>query len=204
MLAQLTDGLSWSSRWRERWSAPSKSAIFQARARLGFEPLEALFRRVARPLAGATTPGSWLAGRRLVAIDGTCVDVADTPENATFFGRPGVNKGEQAAFPQARLVGLVECGTHAIFDAEIGACTTGEVALSRQLVGRLRPGMLCVADRGFYGFKLCNTVESVHLFRLIPATDSVESGQRFGRFRPPATTCVGTAPRSTKLGPPPP
>jgi hypothetical protein len=160
VLAQLTDGLAWSSRWREMWSAPSKSAIFQARARLGFEPLEALFRRVARPLAAAATPGCWLTGRRLVAIDGTCVDVADTPENDTFFGRPGVNKGEQAAFPQARLVGLVECGTHAIFDVEISACTTGEVALSRELVGRLRPGMLCLADRGFYGFKLWEAAEA--------------------------------------------
>jgi hypothetical protein len=65
-----------------------------------------------------------------------------------------VNKGEQAAFPQARLVGLVECGTHAIFEAVTGPCSTGEVTLARELVGRLRPGMLCLADRGFYGFSL--------------------------------------------------
>ena len=133
---------------------PSKSGIFQARARLGFEPVEALFRRVAQPLAGLGAPGSWLAGRRLVAIDGTCLDVADTVDNARFFGRPGVNKGEQAAFPQARVVGLVECGSHAIVDAVTGPYTTGEVTLARRLIGRLQPGMLCLADRGFYGFAL--------------------------------------------------
>ena len=154
VFAQLTDGLSWSSRWRESWTAPSKSAIFQARVRLGPVPVEALFRRVAEPLASAQTPGAWLAGRRLVAIDGTCLDLADTPENEAAYGRPGVNKGERAAFPQARVVGLVECGTHAVFDAVIGGCSTGEVTLARQLVGRLQPGMLCLADRGFYGFKL--------------------------------------------------
>jgi Transposase DDE domain len=82
------------------------------------------------------------------------LDVADTVDNDEFFGRPGVAKGEQAAFPQARLVALIECGTHAIFDVETGPCTTGEVTMSRTLVGRLRPGMLCLADRGFYGFKL--------------------------------------------------
>jgi Transposase DDE domain len=65
-----------------------------------------------------------------------------------------VAKGEQAAFPQARLVALIECGTHAVFDVEVGSCTTGEVTMSRALVGRLKPGMLCLADRGFYGFKL--------------------------------------------------
>lgn len=154
VFAQLTDGLSWSTGWSEEFVAPSKSGIFQARARLGFEPVEALFRRVASPLAEPGTAGAWLAGRRLVAIDGTSLDVADTVENATFFGRPGVNKGERAAFPQVRVVGLVECGTHAIFDAVTSPCTTGEVTLTRQLIGRLQPGMLCFADRGLYGFSL--------------------------------------------------
>ncbi len=153
VLGLLTDGLGWAAN-AEPVKLSSKSAIFQARDRLGFEPVKALFERVARPLATEQTPGCWLAGRRLVAIDGTTLDVADTVVNDVFFGRPGVSKGEQAAFPQARVVGLVECGTHAIFDAVTGAYTTGEVSLARQLVGRLQPGMLCLADRGFYGFAL--------------------------------------------------
>ena len=154
VFAQLTDGLSWSSGWRESWVPPSKSGIFQARVRLGFEAVEALFRRVARPLATAATPGAWLRGRRLVAIDGCCLDVTDTPENAVFFGRPGVTKGEKAAFPQARLVAVAECGTHAVFDAVVGAYGTAEVVLARELIGRVGPGMLLLADRGFYGFGL--------------------------------------------------
>ena len=88
--------------WQETFTPPSKSAIFQARARLGSKPLEALFARVAKPIGTAGMSGVWLAGRRLVAIDGGCLDVADTPVNAEFFGRPGVSKGEKAAFPQAR------------------------------------------------------------------------------------------------------
>ena len=103
VLAQLTDGLSWASGWSERFTLPSKSAIFQARARLGSEPVAALFARVARPIGQVDTPGVWLAGRRLVAVDGTCLDVADTAENAAHFGRPGVSKGEQAAFPMTRV-----------------------------------------------------------------------------------------------------
>ncbi len=153
VLSLLSDGLSWVSDI-EPVKLPSKSAIFQARARLGAEPVRALFERVAVPLAVPTDEGSWLAGQRLVAIDGTCFDVADTADNVVFFGRPGVNKGEQAAFPQVRVVGLVECGTHAIFDAVSGPSSTGEITLARELVGRLQPGMLCLADRGFYGFSL--------------------------------------------------
>ena len=153
VFAQWTDGLAWSSRWHSR-VPPSKSGIFQARVRLGFEAVEALFRRVAAPLATAATPGAWLGGRRLVAIDGCCLDVADTPENAVFFGRPGVSKGEKAAFPQARVVAVAECGTHAVFDAVVGSYGTAKVVLARELIGRVRPGMLLLADRGFYGFGL--------------------------------------------------
>jgi hypothetical protein len=155
VLALMTDGLAWAEATpSELVKLPSKSAIFQARERLGADPVKALFDRVARPLATESTPGCWLAGRRLVAIDGTTLDVADTEANDEFFGRPGVNKGERSAFPQARLVALAECGTHAIFDAELGAYTTSELALSKVLVDRLEPGMVLLADRGFTGFAL--------------------------------------------------
>ncbi len=154
VLAQLTDGLSWASGWTETFTPPSKSAIFQARARLGAQPLAALFERVAKPIGGEQTPGVWLAGRRMVAIDGMCLDVADTTVNAEHFGRPGVNKGEQAAFPQARVVALAECGTHAVFAAEIGMYSESEAALTEPLLGRLEPGMLLLADRGFFSYAL--------------------------------------------------
>ena len=152
--SQLTDGLSWATGWQETYSPPSKSAIFQARARLGSEPLAALFKRVAAPIGDQQTPGVWLAGRRLVAIDGTCLDVADTSVNSEHFGRPGVNKGEQAAFPMARVVALAECGTHAIFAAEVGKYSQGEATLSEPLLDHLEPGMLLTADRGFFSYAL--------------------------------------------------
>lgn len=154
VLAQLTDGLSWASGWQESYTPPSKSAIFQARARLGAEPLAALFERVATPIGGGQSPGVWLAGRRLVAIDGMCLDIADTAVNAEHFGRPGVNKGEQAAFPQARVVALAECGTHAVFAAKIGTYAESEAALTMPLLDRLEPGMLLTADRGFFSYVL--------------------------------------------------
>ena len=207
VFAQLTDGLSWSSRWADTYVPPSKSAIFQARARLGAEPVEALFRRVAGPLATEATPGSWLARRRLVALDGTCLDVADTADNARHFGRPGVMKGEQAAFPQARLVALAECGTHAMFDAVVGAYTTAEVTLAGQLVERLQPGMLVIADRLFYGFPLWRKAQATgadllwraktnikprHIATLADGSwlAEVRPGGNAGRHTPPLTVRI--------------
>ncbi len=153
VLAMISDGLAWAQRDERSGKLANKAAISHARDRLGPEPMAMLFSRVARPLAVKDTPGCWLAGRRLVAIDGTCLDLPDTPANDAFFGRPGVMKGERSAFPQARVVALAECGTHAMFDAVIGPYTTSENAASAELLGRLEPGMLCLADRGFYSFK---------------------------------------------------
>ena len=101
------EGLSWASGWRQPWEVPAKGAIFKARQRLGREPLRALFEAVAVPLAIEATRGAFYRQWRLMSIDGTCLDVADTPANEQAFGRPGSGRGEGVgAFPQLRLVGL--------------------------------------------------------------------------------------------------
>jgi hypothetical protein len=157
VMRMLVDGLSWASGWRRPWSVPTKAALFQARRRLGSEPLRALFERVAVPLAEPETAGAFYRGDRLVSIDGTCLDVADTAANERAFGRPGSGRGQGVgAFPQLRLVGLGECGTHALLKVAIGPLADDERALAGRLVGALEPGMLCLADRGFYSFELWN------------------------------------------------
>jgi hypothetical protein len=160
VLALISDGVAWVDRDQGSPRLATKAAISHARDRLGPEPMARLFGRVAAPIGGPDTPGCWLAGRRLVAIDGTCLDVPDTPANDAHFGRPGVMKGERAAFPQARVVALAECGTHAIFDAVIGPYTTSEPVLSGELLRRLKAGMLCLADRGFYSHAAWQTAAS--------------------------------------------
>ena len=134
---------------------PVKSALIQARARLGPEPLEVLFEQTARPLATPATQGAWYRGWRLMAIDGTCLDVADTPANQAWFGRPRSGRGEGGgAFPKVRVVGLVECGAHAIIGATMGPYAKGETSLARDVLGTLDEGMLVLADQLFVGAAL--------------------------------------------------
>ena len=135
------------------WRMPSKSAIFQARARLGSEPLKVLFERGCVPLATRTTPGASYRGWKLVAFDGTTLDVPDTDDNDAVFGRPGASRGT-SALPQARLVAFAECGTHAMTGAAIGPYGQSEQTLAGRLLEHLGPGMLCLADRGFAGHRL--------------------------------------------------
>jgi hypothetical protein len=155
VMRHLVEGLAWASGWARAWNVPTKAALSRARARLGPEPLQALFGAVAAPLATPATKGAWYRGWRLMSLDGTCVDVADTPANDATFGRPGTGRGTGlGAFPQVRLVGLAECGTHALVEVAVGPCTSSEQVLARRVFGSLGPGMLVLADRGFYGFGL--------------------------------------------------
>src|SRR5215216_4915831 len=152
----LVEGLAWARRWQGSWQVPHKSSIARARARLGPAPLRALFAEVARPLATPTTKGAWYRGWRLVALDGTTLDVPDTPANLAAFGRPPGGRG-QGAFPQVRLVGLVECGTHAVVDAAMGGLHLGETSLAPSLARSLGPGMLLLVDQGLCGLELWRT-----------------------------------------------
>lgn len=154
VMRSLTEGLRWASDDQEAYEMPSQVAISKARARLGSEPLAELFTRACVPLGSPSTPGAFYRDWRLVSIDGTTIDVADTAANAGVFGRAGTGRGEGSAFPQMRLVALGECGTHAIIAAAMDSYDIGEVTLATELVGALGPGMLVLADRGFSGHPL--------------------------------------------------
>lgn len=154
VMRNLVEGLDWQSGWQRPWRVPSQVAITKARTRLGSVPLRALFERVARPLATAESEGCFLAGLRLMAIDGSTLDLADTPAIEAQFGRPGSARGEcRAASPQLCVVGLAECGTHAITSVAVGPITRAEGSLAWELWDALGPGMLLLADRGFWDFR---------------------------------------------------
>src|SRR3982751_5817328 len=65
---RLVSGLRWLWPDRQALSA-TKSAISQARYRLGAKPLVSLFHQICRPLATPDTPGAFLFGLRLMAVD---------------------------------------------------------------------------------------------------------------------------------------
>jgi hypothetical protein len=134
----------------------SRAAICQARKRLGAEPIRRLFEAVAKPMAKQTTQGAWFRRLRLVAIDGSSLQLQDTPANRDRYGQAHAVKSKKGPFPLLRFVALCEIGTHALFAVRMSAWNIGEVTLAKQLVDRLEAGMLCLADRLFYGFELWN------------------------------------------------
>jgi hypothetical protein len=130
-----------------------KSGISQARRRLGAAPLEALHDSVVAPVAVPESRGAWYQQWRVVSLDGSTLDVADTADNEKAFGRPGASRGS-SAYPKIRFVGLLENGTHVLFATRMADYATGELKLAEQVVPALRKGMLCLADRFFPSYKL--------------------------------------------------
>ena len=156
VLRCLLEGVRWLGDPDTRAEPAGWSGISQARTRLGAEPLEALYRSRVAPIATSATPGAWYRDWRVMSLDGTTLDVGDTAANRAAFGAPASARGANAtgAFPQLRMVGLLETGTHVLGAAQLGAYATGEVTLAADVVPALRPDMLCLADRGFLGFDL--------------------------------------------------
>ncbi|MBP0452146.1 IS4 family transposase [Kitasatospora sp. RG8] len=148
---KVTGSLSQFGAWDAAWEPPTSSEIMQARKRLGRDVLRETFYRAAEPVATRETRGAWLRGSRLMAIDGFGLDVPGSAENAAEFGYAG-NGRSRSAFPKARVVAVVECGSHAFIDAEVGPWNRSEKAMAAALLTSISTDWLLLADRGFYSF----------------------------------------------------
>jgi hypothetical protein len=149
---------------------PNDSAISYRRDQVGARPLVALFHQVCQPIATPATPGAFLFGLRLMALDGTTEDVPDTPANAATFGRHQSDRGA-SAFPQVKGVYLVECGTHAIVDAGFWPYHTSERVGGFRLLRAVKPGMLLMWDRGFHDYDMLMQTRKrgAHVLSRLPA-----------------------------------
>lgn len=151
VFSAVADGVAWMQ--GDPAGPPvAKSSISALRSKIGYAPLQALLQKACVPLADSNRhPEAFYAGLRLVAIDGSHLDVPDEAENVAAFGYPGSRTGH-AGYPQAQCAVLVECATHAIIAANIGAYRASEWAICTPLLAALGPGVLCLADRGFNGY----------------------------------------------------
>jgi hypothetical protein len=113
--------------------------------------MQELFARIAGPKGNEETKGAFWKGMRLLARDGTVESVADTESNREAFRYSTDDECSHSPFPQARLLHLVECGTHLICDVEISSWRPPEANGLRRLVQRWRlEKSLLLWDCGFH------------------------------------------------------
>jgi Insertion element 4 transposase N-terminal/Transposase DDE domain len=191
VLRCLLEGVQWLMDPSVPSKVASKAGISQARTRLGWEPLRQLHDEVVQPIAVPATKGAWYRSWRLVSVDGSTMDVADEQTNARAFGRPGASRGV-SAYPQLRFVSLVENGTHVLFGTQMGDYAIGETTLAKAVLRALREGMLCLADRQFFGFALWEQARSTSadlLWRIkrnsrLPCEKRLADGSYLSRIYP--------------------
>lgn len=180
VLKNLVDGLSvqWT-RLSQYWKVPNSASISEARQRLGPQVMRQLFEQVVRPLATPATPGAFLGEFRLMAVDGTLLDVPDSEANARVFGYPGTRFGNHAAFPKVRLVLLIEAGTHLITDALMCPYRIGERVRALKLLRSLQADMLLMWDRGLHSFRMVQATlsQNCHYLGRVPANVKLEAEQ---------------------------
>jgi hypothetical protein len=153
VLRCLMEGVQWLKGLKVEPKVAVRSSISQARIRLGWEPVRELHDEVVRPIATKATKGAWFHDWRVVSMDGSTLDVPDETGNGEAFGRQTGRRGV-SAFPTIRFLSLVESGTHVLFGSRMGPYATGELTLAEEVVPQLKPGMICLADRFFYGFRV--------------------------------------------------
>lgn len=191
VFAVLTEGFAWSQ-GRTQPTPVAKSSISELRSKLGAEPLRELMHQACVPLAQARKhPQAFFAKRRVVAIDGSNFEVPDEVDNIETFGYPGSRTG-QANYPQAQCAVLVECGTHAILNANIGPYHAAEWDICVPLLDTLGAGMLCLADRGFDAYpywKQARATGADLLWRcannrILPVEKELDDGSYLSRIYP--------------------
>ncbi len=172
-----------------------KSGISAARQRLGWEVMARLTQDVVQPLADTNCRQAFYCGMRVVSLDGSTLEVADEVANAEAFGYPGTQQG-RTGYPQLRFTGLLENGTHALFGVALGGYKDSEVDLAHQTTKHLKPGMLCLADRGLAGFPLWQHAQAtgadllwrIPKNRILPVEKRLADGSYLSTFTPANAT----------------
>lgn len=157
VLNNLVSGLNrqWT-KLGQYWKTPTSSSISAARQKLGCRAMSRLFHAIAQPRATSQTLGAFLGGLRVMAVDGTVMDVPDSEANARVWGYPGSRKGTKAGFPKVRVVLLIEAGTHLITDALLCPYRIGERVRAIKLLRSVNESMLLMWDRGLHSYCMVN------------------------------------------------
>ena len=188
----VAQGLAWAAGAAEP-KRVAKSSISALRSRIGWQPLADLVQRCCIPLADSKVhPEAFFKGLRLVAMDGSNFELPDEPDNIAQFGYPGSRTGH-AGYPQAQCAVLAECATHAVLAANLAPYGSPEWQTCLPLLGALKPGMLCLADRGFNGYEHWRQAQATGAEllwrctnnRQLPVIKALEDGSYLSEIQPP-------------------
>jgi|HubBroStandDraft_1064217.scaffolds.fasta_scaffold49243_2 hypothetical protein len=138
---------------------PTSGAIVQARDRLGQEPMQVLFELTAGHWFSQGPVGPWFHGLRMLAVDGSVLRVPDSEQNAEVFGVPKSGRS-RGAYPQLRLLTVLDCVNHGVLMGQMGTWDTGELSVARPFWEQLPDHSVINLDRGFLSYAVFHYIRS--------------------------------------------
>jgi hypothetical protein len=136
---------------------PCKSALSQARTRVGPRPIRRLFKATASPLRTIKTRGAMYKAMPLKAMDGDDYTLPDTPANVRSFGKRTTTRNGQVipyGYPRLHLTRLIEVGTHLTLEALIKPERFNDHPCAPALLAKCSAGDLVLWDCGFHSYSL--------------------------------------------------
>ena len=169
----------------------ASSALTQARARLGSEPMEWLFLRTSEEWAHRSAGADRWRGLALYGVDGTTLRVADSHENRAHFGGQDSGRHEggrderQSGYPLLRLVVVMALRSHLIASAVFGPYGIDERTYAKSLWNTVPDHSLVMLDRNYLQANvlvpLMSTGAERHWMTRAKSNTSYRSIRRLGR-----------------------
>lgn len=163
----------------------ARSALTQARQRLGDAPMEYVFSATGAEWAARSADEHRWRSLSVYAMDGTTVRVPDTPENwDAFGGQVGAGKRAGSAYPTVRVLGLMAARSHVLAAMRFAGYKTGEVTLAKELWPQIPNDSVMLVDRNFLIAgalsQLCDDGTNRHWLTRAKSTTRLRTLQRLG------------------------
>jgi hypothetical protein len=177
----------------------ARSAVAQARARLGDEPLKWLFERCSQKWGHESARRHAWRGLAVYGVDGTTARLPDSKENRAHFGSQESHRGV-SGYPLARIVTLMALRSHLLVAAAFGPYDD-EQGYAHELWSKVPDDSLAIVDRGFYSagilIPIATTGANRHWLTRAKANMSYEVIKKLGRGDELVEAAVSHYSRST-------
>lgn len=164
----------------QRIPPDTTSPYCQARGALPQERLEQIHNAVVAEAEQATSQADLWQGHRVLAVDGTTVTAADTPENQKSFPQQSV-QAPGCGFPILRIVALMSLGTGMLVQWTVGPWRSSELGLLQRLWDLFNPGDVLLGDRGFCSWGILAQCQQRHVHAVLRVRGKLRADFRRGK-----------------------
>ena len=162
----------------------ARSAVTQARQRVGAAPVEWLFHQTARTWGAERYHRDDWHGLQLFAVDGAQFRTPDEPELREYYGSANTSGNRQSPYPVMRLVALMNLGSHVLLNAATAPFRRSEILLAQPMMASVPDNSVTLFDKLFYSADLLLTLNQQGNNRhwLLPARRNVvaETEENYG------------------------